>query len=144
LRSQYSNTKSVISALTGLAIDRGLIERTASEIYQYLPNSIRAGMSEDAKRITIHHLLTMTSGFEDNGGTGSVNAELLGAYFRRGLNHAPGEVFADNGNNPNLPSVIITEKSGMRASEFARKHLFHSIGIKQAQWDEDVKYTMRA
>jgi CubicO group peptidase (beta-lactamase class C family) len=144
LRSQYSNTKSVISALTGLAIDRGLIERTASEIFKYLPNSIRAGMSEDAKRITIHHLLTTTSGFEDNGGTGSVNAELLGAYFRRGLNHAPGEAFADNGNNPNLPSVIITEKSGMRASEFARKHLFHPIGIKQAKWDEDVKYTMRA
>ena len=93
LREMYSMTKSVISALTGIAIEKGLIESPASEIHGYLPDSIRTGMNVDSRRITIHHLLTMTSGFEDNGGTGSVEPVLLKMYFERGLAFAPGKAF---------------------------------------------------
>jgi len=144
LRATYSMTKSVISALTGIAIEKGLIESEASKVYGYLPDSIRSGMNDDARKITIQHLLTMASGFESNGGTGTMEPVLLKMYFERGLNSAPGEGFGFNGNNPNLLSIIITEKSGMRASEFAQKHLFDPIGIQQAKWDEGVQYTMGA
>jgi CubicO group peptidase (beta-lactamase class C family) len=141
LRPQFSITKSMISALTGIAIGKGLIGGTGSEIYEYLPDSIRSGMEADARKITIHHLLTMTSGLADTRGLGDIEPSSLRTWLSVGHTMPAGKVFAYNGDNPNLLSVIITKASGLRASEFAQKYLFDPIGIKDVKWDEGSEYT---
>ena len=55
--------KSVTSACVGLAIDHGFIESVHQSIFDYLPEYQRY-RSDGRDKITIEHLLTMTSGLE--------------------------------------------------------------------------------
>jgi CubicO group peptidase (beta-lactamase class C family) len=139
-RTQDSITKTFMSALSGIAIGMGLVESPKNEIYQYLPDSIRSGMNTEARKITVHYLLTMTSGFGDNGGYGNSDPGYLKNCLSS-VTTVPGKVFGLNGDNVNLLSAIITQTSGMRASEFAKRYLFDPIGIKHVTWREGSEYT---
>lgn len=55
----YSVTKSILSALIGIAIDKGYIDDVNSPIIHYFPQFKN---DKENQRITIKHLLTMTSG----------------------------------------------------------------------------------
>ena len=60
-----SVTKSITSACVGIAIDHGFIKSVHQSIFDYLPEHQR--LNQDGKdKITIEHLLTMTSGLEWN------------------------------------------------------------------------------
>jgi len=54
-----STTKSVISILIGIAIDKGLIKSVQTPIHEYFDIK-----DEDKRELTIEHLLTMTMGIE--------------------------------------------------------------------------------
>ena len=140
-RSQYSVTKSLMSALTGIVIGQGSIESPQSEAYRYMPDALRAAMGPAAKTITVRHLLTHTSGLGDTMGAGEIEPALLAASLGSGLRSAPGTEFAYNGNNPNLLSAMITHVSGLRASELARKYLFDRIGVTRVGWEEGSRWT---
>ncbi len=58
-----STTKSITSALIGIAIDQGFIKDVEEPIHKYLPTYISL-FSEDKRRIRIRDMLTMTPGFE--------------------------------------------------------------------------------
>src|SRR5689334_13325849 len=58
-----SASKSVISALVGIAIDRGMIAGVKQPISEFFPE-ILAGQASAKKQITIENLLTMQSGLE--------------------------------------------------------------------------------
>ena len=60
----YSCTKSFTSALIGICIDKGYIKGTDQKISEFFPYLNRPGTDDRKKRITLHHLLTMTAGFE--------------------------------------------------------------------------------
>ena len=56
-----SDTKSITSTCIGIAIDKGFIESVHQSIFDYLPEHQQ--LNTDGKdKITIEHLLTMTSG----------------------------------------------------------------------------------
>jgi len=60
----YSITKSVVSALVGIAIQEGYIDSVDDSILDYFPE--RTFENDDAlkRSITLEHLLTMSSGLE--------------------------------------------------------------------------------
>ena len=65
LHNLASVTKSVTSVLFGIALDQGLIPDTDDALFKYFPEY--ASFNDSLKsRITLRHLLTMTSGFEWN------------------------------------------------------------------------------
>lgn len=140
LREQFSITKTAMSALTGIAIGQRLVESVEAEVYSYLPDSVRSGMSSAARSVTVRQLLTHTSGLADNGGLGVIEPTALRRSVQS-LAHAPGTAFAYNGDNANLLSVVISQASGRRASEFARAYLLDPIGIRQARWEEGSQWT---
>lgn len=55
----YSVTKSILSALIGIAIEKGYIKNVDVPIIHYFPQFDK---DKEDERITIKHLLTMTSG----------------------------------------------------------------------------------
>ena len=63
-----SVSKGIISALVGIAIDRGLIKSVREPIGQYFPGVIEGAANEPKRRITIEDLLTMRSGLESTSG----------------------------------------------------------------------------
>ncbi|RLD76144.1 MAG: hypothetical protein DRJ10_14035, partial [Bacteroidetes bacterium] len=58
-----SVSKSITSICVGIAIDKGFIESVHQSIFDYLPDHQHL-KTNDKEKITIEHLLTMTSGLE--------------------------------------------------------------------------------
>jgi CubicO group peptidase (beta-lactamase class C family) len=59
-----SCTKSFVSALVGIAIDKGYMRGTNSTVLDFFPEYRISNQDQRRGRITIEHLLTMTSGIE--------------------------------------------------------------------------------
>jgi CubicO group peptidase (beta-lactamase class C family) len=135
-----SASKSVISALVGIAIERKLIPDVRTPIVTYFPEL--ATDSDARKRaITIEDLLTMRSGLE---GTSNVN---YGAWVtsRNWVQHAlarpmfaaPGAVMEYSTGNSHLLSAILTKATATSTREFANEALFGPLGSVVPQWPRD-------
>ena len=135
-----SASKSVISALVGIAIERKQIPDVRTPIVTYFPE---LAMHADARTraITIEDLLTMRSGLE---GTSNVN---YGAWVRsrNWVQHAlarpmfaePGAVMEYSTGNSHLLSAILTKATGTSTWGFANEALFKPLGFVVPPWPRD-------
>ena len=64
----YSVTKSVASALIGIAIDKGFIEGVDRKVIEFFPDKEILNLDDRKKSMTLKNLLTMTSGLQANDG----------------------------------------------------------------------------
>jgi CubicO group peptidase (beta-lactamase class C family) len=136
-----SAAKSVISALTGIAIARGLLPGVQASIAPYFPELARAGMDPRKRKITIEDLLTMRSGLE------STSGRNYGAWVRspnwvryvleRPILSAPGEQMDYSTGNSHLLSAILAKASGKNTWRFAQEALGEPLGIALAPWTRD-------
>jgi CubicO group peptidase (beta-lactamase class C family) len=129
-----SATKTIVSVLAGIAIDRKAIRSPDQPIADFVPEAF-IGDDVDARkrRITIRHLLTMTSGLEWNeleAGSYFVTRQSWAlAILGRKLADDPGRRFNYSSGNAHLVSVAITRGSGSTTREFGNEHLFHPLGF---------------
>lgn len=140
----HSCSKSFTSALTGIAIERGLIGGIDDPLSKYLPQVLEL---EDARkqRITLRHLLTHTSGLEwyEWGGGYSNWEEFQSApnwveyILGRALAADPGTVFNYSTGNTHLMSAVLEAATGMSELDFARETLFDPLGMESVQWGAD-------
>lgn len=138
----YSITKSVTSALTGIAVQKKLIQGVNQRVADFLPEYFANVGSQQKKRITVENVLTMT------GGLRSIDSDYA-AYFQSSdwvqaaidqpLTNKPGTKFEYNTGLPQLLSAIISKTSGMDMRKFAEKNLFSKIGITVGDWARDSK-----
>lgn len=136
-----SVTKSVVSALAGVALERGEIVSLDDPVAGYLAPAV--GEIGPAKReITFRHLLTMTSGFEwdESGGFGSYSEWMrsddhLRFLLDRPLAHPPGARFTYNSAAVHLLGVAVEHATGMRLPELAQDALFGPTGIAFGRWE---------
>lgn len=139
-----SCTKSVLSALIGIAIGQGLIGGADDPICAYLDESdprLAEALRDDPRKrgITIAQLLTMTSGLDwpdfDKPYRELKRSDAPAAFvLGRPLAHEPGAVFAYNTGGSQLLAIALERASGMSAAKFARKHLFGPLGIGPVRW----------
>jgi CubicO group peptidase (beta-lactamase class C family) len=133
-----SVTKSLISALIGIAIDHGFIEGVHQSVLAFFPEYVPGAQDHLKRQMTIKHLLTMTAGFQWR--TGARLHEPYANRLRRSRDWAafilglPVQersfgTFQYNSGVSHLLSVIITRSTGRCAQEFAAKHLFGLIGM---------------
>ena len=142
-----SVTKSVTSALIGIAIDAGYIKSVDQKVLSFFPEYV-AGADDIQKRtITIRHLLTMTAPFAWKTG-GERGGEPLDRLRRQrdwvmyilnllGRNGQPGR-FQYCTAGAHLLSAIITRTTGLCAREFANERLFRPLGMREIP-DHDMK-----
>lgn len=126
----YSVTKSVVSALIGIAQRDGFISDLGQPIVDFFPE-IQLD-HERKRRITIRHLLTMTSGFSmesDGPGRYLQDFDPVAALWRRPLAHEPGEHAAYDNSATELLSILLTRVTGVSAAEYALRELFEPLGI---------------
>ena len=64
LHDVASVTKSITSALVGIAIDKGLIESVRQPVVSLLPAAVRGKPDAQRQAMTVENLLTMTSGLD--------------------------------------------------------------------------------
>ncbi|UCH84313.1 MAG: serine hydrolase, partial [Candidatus Latescibacterota bacterium] len=143
----YSVTKSVTSALIGIAIDRGdiaSVDEIALDYFDYYPSI--ANLDTRKESINIEHLLTMTAGFEwdewtlpyshpDNDIAHMYNSSDWVKYvLDLPMTHTPGTQFVYNSGVSMLLSAILTIATGQSAADYAATHLFGRIGVTQWSW----------
>lgn len=140
-----SVTKSVISALTGIAIDKGYISSVDQPMLSLLPKRTIPDIDRK-KSVTIKDLLTMRSGFDCGllpGERELYDMLQTGNYVQSVIELPmaldPGSKYAYCSGNMHLLSAIITEATGLSALDFAKEHLFAPIGIQQVFWPSDAQ-----
>ncbi|MHA1112823.1 MAG: serine hydrolase domain-containing protein [Promethearchaeota archaeon] len=146
-----SDTKSITSVCIGIAIDRGFIKSVHQSIFDYLPD--HQHLNTDGKnKITIEHLLTMTSGLEWNEwGTSYTSLkndtfklwiqceDQITCILEKPLINEPGTSFTYSGGGMIVLCEIIKNAAKMNIEEFSGKYLFAPLEIDSFNWSLKFK-----
>jgi CubicO group peptidase (beta-lactamase class C family) len=136
-----SVSKSVLSALVGIAFDRGYLKNLEDSIKNFFPEHLTAADDAKKKAITIEDLLTMRSGLESTSNVNYGRWVQSGNWVRhvlaRPLVDQPGGRMIYSTGNSHLLSAILTKATKMSTFEFARRYLTEPLGISMAPWVRD-------
>jgi CubicO group peptidase (beta-lactamase class C family) len=134
----WSCTKQINAIITGIAIDKGLIDNIDDSIEKYLPLYIQK--YSDKKDITIRHLLTMRSGIKfDNGTQNDLFKQhkienSIDFILSLDLDHPPGTFHEYKDSDPHILSAIIQKVTGKPLDEFGKEVLLDPLGFKNYKW----------
>ena len=135
-----SASKSIISALVGIAIDRDLIPGAGTPIVTYFPELSRD--SDTRKReITVEHLLTMRPGLEGtsnrNYGAWVTSRNWVQHALARPMFASPSAEMEYSTGSTHLLSAILTKAAAKNTREFANEVLAGPLGFSLPQWPRD-------
>jgi len=138
--SMFSVTKSVVSALVGIAIGEGYIQGVAQKVTDFFPDAVIVPGQESKRDMTVEHLLTMTSGLPGDGDPVDWDwwdANDTGvAAFETPQMAAPGTRYAySSGPGCQTLACLVSRAVGMNLFDYARKKLFAPIGMASVAWD---------
>jgi CubicO group peptidase (beta-lactamase class C family) len=145
LHRVMSVTKSITSVCVGLAVDRGFVKDVQQSIFDYLPEYRRLE-TEGKNKITIEHLLTMTSGLQGNEWLlpyANPQNDIIRTYqaadpldfiLSRPLVYEPGSMFQYYGGSNIVLGEIVKKAADMSLDLFAEKYLFGALGIAEYEW----------
>jgi CubicO group peptidase (beta-lactamase class C family) len=119
----FSITKTVVSALTGIAIAEGRIRGVDERLAHFVHSAPRS--------ITLRQLLTMTAGYGRSFNFQDTNAATLA---NRSLANDPGTTFVYDSGSSDLLAAVLARATGMSAAEYARRRLFGPMGISDEHW----------
>jgi len=136
-----SASKSVISALVGIAIDQGLIESVEVKLSDYFPELISSGNNADKQQITIENLLTMQSGLETTSNRNYGKWVLSDNWVEFAINQPmvaePGTRMLYSTGSTHLLSAILSKVSGVSTKQFAQDNLTSQLGYSMSYWSQD-------
>jgi len=145
LHDLRSVSKSVTSLLLGLALNVDYAQALATPIAEYFKGRGIA-FGDGAEAVTLHHVLTMTAGFEwdewtlpfsdprnDEHQLHVVEDPIALVLGRRVIN-PPGTVWQYSGGSTEILAAIVEQKTGKRLDEFAAEALFGPLGITNFEW----------
>jgi CubicO group peptidase (beta-lactamase class C family) len=144
LHDLRSVTKSVISALVGIASRSGAIASLDAPLLEYFPEYKDLQVPE-RRRITIRHALTMSAGLEWNedipytdpkndeiGMNQSPDPERY--VLSRPIVAAPGTVWKYSGGTTQVLGTILQRATKQPLADYARATLFSPLGITEFEW----------
>lgn len=131
-----SASKSLLSLLTGIALERGLLPGLEATVAELLGRELTDGKGE----IRLRHLLTMTSGLESTSGPNYGAWVSAGDWTRaalaRPLLSPPGEDFRYSTGNSHLLAAALERAAGEDLLAYARRELFEPLGMGPVTWQE--------
>lgn len=135
-----SASKSVISALAGIAIDRGLLSGPDQPIASILGADLPADPDPRLSRVTIGHLLSMQTGMERKSGASYGQWVNSANWVRSALASPfvgdPGGPMLYSTASTHLVSAALTRASGRTTLDLARDWL-RIPGFQIAGWERD-------
>ena len=146
LHTMQSVSKSVTSALIGIAIKRGQIAGVDVEVMPYFEDYDSVDTDPRRDAMTLRDLLTMTSGIEwDESSVAYTDPKNTCAAMEQSddwvrfildqpMRTEPGEVFEYNSGATVLLAHILLQATGKHADEYAEENLFDPLGIDAFYW----------
>ncbi len=136
-----SASKSVMSALVGIAIDKGVLAGIGQPIAPLLEDKLPADPDPRLARITIGHLLTMQAGLERTSGANYgrwvSSRDWVRDALARPFVDEPGGAMLYSTGSTHLLSAILARTSGRPTLALAREWLGGQPGFVIASWDRD-------
>lgn len=144
LHDVRSISKSVTSLLYGIALDKGLVPPPNAALLAQFPE--HADLSDPLRdRITIGHVLSMTSGLHWNESlpyTDPRNSEIamerapdrVRFVLGQPMMSDPGTVWTYSGGSTALLGELIRRGTGQSLEAFAARQLFGPLGITDTDW----------
>jgi CubicO group peptidase (beta-lactamase class C family) len=136
-----SVSKSVISALVGIAIAQRHIGGVRDPIGRYFGEHLRAAADAPKRQITIEDLLTMRSGLEStssrNYGAWVASRNWVRFVLSRDLEDDPGNSMEYSTGNTHLLSAILTKATGRSTWQYAQEVLARPLGFSLTRWMQD-------
>jgi CubicO group peptidase (beta-lactamase class C family) len=114
----FSITKSVTSALVGIAIADGRLAGVDEPLYL-------------RRQITLRELLSMTAGF---GRDLTFRDDDPATLANRPLVNEPGTTFAYDSGSSDLVAAALRHATGVTEADYARRRLFVRMGIRDVRW----------
>jgi CubicO group peptidase (beta-lactamase class C family) len=135
-----SAAKSAISALTGIAIDRGLIKGVGQPAADFFPE-LRRDTDRRKAAITVEDLLTMRSGLEStsgpNYGRWVQSRNWVAHALARPMVSDPGTAMVYSTGTSHVLSALLTKATNTSTWDFARTALGPVFGPGLARWPQD-------
>jgi CubicO group peptidase (beta-lactamase class C family) len=146
LHNIQSITKSVVALLVGIALDRAWLKDLDAPIFSFFPEYADLRTPEK-DRISLRHLLSMTSGLDWPERTVSVNnpanvlrqariaADPYRAVLERSVEAAPGSAWNYNAGGVWLLGRILQKVSGQPLDQLTKEALLEPLGITDWAWE---------
>lgn len=134
-----SASKSIISALVGIAIDKGVLEGPDQKIAPLLRDKLPERTDLRIEEITIGNLLSMQAGLGStsggNYGSWVGSADWVRAALAQPFVDDPGEGMLYSTGSTHLLSAILSRESGRSTLELTREWLEPLDGFEVADWE---------
>ena len=143
-----SVTKSVVSALVGIAHSEGKIPSLDQPLVEWFPEYPELN-TPDRRRVTLAHVLSMTSGFEWNENVPyndprndeirmTRDSQPLRYALSRSFTVDPGGDFNYNGGLTHVMAAVLVRATKTSLQDYARTKLFEPLGITDVEWLGDL------
>ena len=129
----YSVTKSIVSILIGIAIDKGYIKSVDQKVLDFFPNYIVKKREKSIQNITLKNLITMTAPYKyiippyikyfTSNDMVNFSLNYLGGLGKIGKFKYTPLI------GPDILSGILVNATGKSLLDFARENLFTPLGI---------------
>ncbi len=135
-----SASKSIISTLVGIAIERKLIPSANEPIVRWFPE-LRKNPDRRKAAITIENLLTMQTGLESTSGANYGSWVSSRNWVRSALDRPmvsdPGTSMEYSTGTSHILSAILTRATKRSTRQFANEVLGKPLGFTFAEWQRD-------
>ncbi len=140
--SMRSITKSVTSAMTGIAIGDGYIDRVSQKVLSFFPEIASHNRDKWLENLTIEHLLTMSAGYQRQSMPSLEGKDTTFDVVDYILTYSsiiikPGTSFFYDSGLSHVVSAVIQKQSGLTLQDYAREKMFQPVGIKDFIWEKD-------
>ena len=136
-----SASKSVLSALVGIALAEGHLDSLDQPIAPLFPAYFDDDTDPRKRQITLRDLLTMRSGLETtsfgNYGRWVTSDDWVRFALDQPLERPPGTDMIYSTGTSHLVSAILTKATGMNTKAYAQSRLFGPLGIAPPSWQQD-------
>ena len=146
LHTIQSVSKSLTSALIGIAIERAAIDSLETKIIDFFPQYKHLFNDKMKRSITIRDLLTMTAGIKwdefsyaytdplNDAATMENSHDWVEYILSLPMEHQPGSKFVYNSGITILLSHVLQKATKMQVEKYAEKYLFRPLGIQNYYW----------
>ncbi len=136
-----SVSKTIVAALTGIAIDRGALSGTAATLGEVAPGLIPRDADPRVTGITVADLLTMQAGLErtsgGNYGAWVESRNWVADALSRPMVREPGAGMLYSTGSYHVLGAVLTEVTGRSLLEQAREGLGQPLDIDVPPWTRD-------
>lgn len=136
-----SASKTVLSAVAGIAIARGVLEGVDQPIAPILGSRVPRDADPRVRRITVGHLLAMRAGLERTSGTHYgrwvTSRDWVGFALSRPFVDEPGGAMIYSTGSSHLLAAVLARASGRTVQALVRDWLGRPLGFAVPDWPRD-------